>query len=95
MPIQFESEIQREQHPQAGLIPSPVWTRYFCNVLTEAQLKIMTTSCADIPMVLTQMLEAREIRPTGGTWCLGHKTQSGTNTAIWLAIAFAHAENIT
>ena len=94
-PIRFESEIQRTQHPQAGLIPLPVWVRYFSEVFTEAQLKIMTTPCVDISMVLTLMLEVEEIRPTGSAWSLGLKTQEGANTAIWLAIVFAHAENIT
>ena len=95
MPISFESELQRLQHPQAGLIPAPVWAHYFCNVFTDAQLKLITTPVSDIQSVLVNMLAAGEIRPTGSPWSLGLKTQEGTDQTAWFAIAFAHAGNIS
>ena len=39
----FLTELQRQRHPQAALIPKKIWKRYFKQQLTRSELQLMTT----------------------------------------------------
>lgn len=76
--MRFNNETLREQHPQARLIPLPLWIGLFREELTEHQLTLMQTELAD--------LKNHSILLT-----CNHLTEK-EKVAYWLAIAFAHQD---